>query len=158
MPDIIERGAMIWPKAIGIDATILGVSFLKYTAKEERIIDPFCGYGTVLAVANYMDIHALGIDISSRRCRRALTRSVKAEIECIPIVRRKLLGVHEPMIYNELLPSPIWEEKLSEGNEKYWVNTDTGEPSRSPPKGRRSKLLGIVSDSSDHDGDGEGRS
>ena len=60
VPDIIERGEMIWPKAIGIDATILGLGFLKYVAQESRVIDPFCGYGTVLAAANYMDMHALG--------------------------------------------------------------------------------------------------
>jgi SAM-dependent methyltransferase len=112
VPDIIERGEMIWPKAIGMDATILGVSFLKWVAKANRIIDPFCGYGTVLAAANYMGLHAVGVDISPRRCRRALTRSVAHEIESIPVVRRKLLGMQEPMVYRPYDPNENISSKL----------------------------------------------
>lgn len=54
---------MLWPKGIGIDATILGISFLKYVANATKVIDPFCGYGTVLAVANYMSLDAIGNSI-----------------------------------------------------------------------------------------------
>jgi hypothetical protein len=33
--------------------------------------DPFCGYGTVLAVANALGLDSLGVDLSARMCRRA---------------------------------------------------------------------------------------
>jgi DNA modification methylase len=35
------------------------------------VVDPFCGHGTVLAVANAMGFDALGIDLSVRQCRAA---------------------------------------------------------------------------------------
>jgi len=37
------------------------------------VIDPFCGQGTVLAVANEMGMDALGVELSRKRCRTALT-------------------------------------------------------------------------------------
>jgi len=60
---------MTWPKAIGLDACIVGMSFLKNAARVDTVIDPFCGQGTVLAVANYMGLNAIGVEISSKRSR-----------------------------------------------------------------------------------------
>jgi tRNA G10 N-methylase Trm11 len=39
-------------------------------------VDPFCGYGTVLAVANALGLDAVGVDLSARMCARARTLSV----------------------------------------------------------------------------------
>ena len=36
------------------------------------VIDPFCGQGTVLAVANELGMDALGVELSRKRCRQAL--------------------------------------------------------------------------------------
>jgi SAM-dependent methyltransferase len=35
------------------------------------IVDPFCGFGTVLAVANLLGLDAVGVDLSARMCRKA---------------------------------------------------------------------------------------
>ena len=35
------------------------------------VVDPFCGHGTALAVANAFGFHAIGIDTSARQCRAA---------------------------------------------------------------------------------------
>jgi tRNA G10 N-methylase Trm11 len=35
------------------------------------VVDPFCGRGTVLAVANAMGFDALGVDLGAKRCRAA---------------------------------------------------------------------------------------
>jgi hypothetical protein len=37
----------------------------------DTIIDPFCGYGSVLAIANEAGLHSVGVDKSRTRCRRA---------------------------------------------------------------------------------------
>ena len=36
-----------------------------------RILDPFCGEGSVLAAANALGIDAVGVDSSRKRCRHA---------------------------------------------------------------------------------------
>jgi hypothetical protein len=35
------------------------------------IVDPFCGFGTVLAVANLLGLDSIGVDVSARMCRKA---------------------------------------------------------------------------------------
>jgi tRNA G10 N-methylase Trm11 len=35
------------------------------------VVDPFCGQGTVLAVANTLGLAAIGVDRNSRACRAA---------------------------------------------------------------------------------------
>ena len=44
-----------------------------------RIIDPFCGVGTVLAVANRLGLPAIGVERSVRRCALARDLSVGDE-------------------------------------------------------------------------------
>lgn len=36
-----------------------------------EVCDPFCGTGTVLAAANSLGLHALGVELSSKRARHA---------------------------------------------------------------------------------------
>jgi hypothetical protein len=43
------------------------------------IVDPFCGFGTVLAVANALGLHSIGVDISARMCRKAGSLVVSSE-------------------------------------------------------------------------------
>jgi hypothetical protein len=35
------------------------------------IVDPFCGFGTVLAVANVLGLDSIGVDLSARMCRKS---------------------------------------------------------------------------------------
>jgi tRNA G10 N-methylase Trm11 len=35
------------------------------------VVDPFCGLGSVLAVANSMGLDAIGVEIVAKRARRA---------------------------------------------------------------------------------------
>jgi hypothetical protein len=41
------------------------------TTPTRTIVDPFCGFGTVLAVANLLGLHSVGVDLSARMCRKA---------------------------------------------------------------------------------------
>ena len=71
-PDVLpDPGAMPWSKAMGVNACVSACRFVSAASHAEQVIDPFCGRGTVLAVANAMGLDALGVDISARRCRAA---------------------------------------------------------------------------------------
>jgi hypothetical protein len=70
-PDVFPRGEMIWNRAIGINAALVGVSFLKYICQTNCLVDPFCGCGTVLAVANACGLNGIGCELSQKRCRKA---------------------------------------------------------------------------------------
>ena len=45
---------MLWPRGIGLDAAYMGLTFLREVAQVRHVLDPFCGVGTVLAMANAM--------------------------------------------------------------------------------------------------------
>ena len=93
VPDVIDRGLMNWPNAIGLEACILCIAFLKYVANSNLIYNPFCGRGTVVAVANYFGIRCIGIEILPKRCRKCLTKNMSTFIESIPEDVLQRLGV-----------------------------------------------------------------
>ncbi len=68
--DVISRGDITYANGFGIDAVKLVIEFLK-KHKIKTVIDPFVGSGTVAAVANAMGLHAVGIDIDKKQCKKA---------------------------------------------------------------------------------------
>ena len=80
IPDIIvDAGRQPWVRAMGIRAAAHAVRFARDEARAERIIDPFCGVGTVLAVANRLGLPAIGVERSVRRCALARELEVGAD-------------------------------------------------------------------------------
>ena len=159
---------MIWPKAVGVDAAILGLSFLKYSAPNATlIVDPFCGYGTILAAANYFKLNSFGIDLSLKRCKKAVSRSLHEEIESVPIVRRKLLGARgdEVAVYvpyraksrtlgARAIEDTDWKESVDETTQQlFWLNAKTSERTFVRPL---SLLRSDNGDSGEGDDDGNG--
>lgn len=72
IPDlIVDPGRQPWVRAMGIRAAAHAVRFVREVAQASTIFDPFCGVGTVLAVANHLGINALGVDRSPKRCEKA---------------------------------------------------------------------------------------
>jgi hypothetical protein len=69
------RGAARW----GVSACRVACRFLLEETTSRVVVDPFCGRGTVLAVANAMGLDALGVDISAKRCRAARALEVDAK-------------------------------------------------------------------------------
>jgi hypothetical protein len=65
-------------KAMGVAACLDACRFVMRATACHTIVDPFCGFGTVLAVANALGLDAVGVDLSSRMCRRA--RSLQIDI------------------------------------------------------------------------------
>ncbi len=72
IPDVItDAGRQPWVRAMGIRAAAHAVRFARDQVKAGVVLDPFCGVGTVLAVANALGLDALGVDRSTRRCELA---------------------------------------------------------------------------------------
>ena len=70
--DVIpDAGFMPWSKAMGVHACVAACTYLRDETSTTTVVDPFCGNGTALAVANAMGFDAIGIDLSPRRCRAA---------------------------------------------------------------------------------------
>jgi tRNA G10 N-methylase Trm11 len=53
--------------------------FVLNETSTRTIVDPFCGWGTVLAVANARGMDAIGVDLSARMCKRARRLSVMVD-------------------------------------------------------------------------------
>jgi tRNA G10 N-methylase Trm11 len=80
LPDIItDAGRQPWVRAMGIRAAAHAVRFAREQAGATLIFDPFCGVGTVLAVANALGLDALGVEKSRKRCEQARLLTVRAD-------------------------------------------------------------------------------
>jgi hypothetical protein len=73
-PDVMADGGFKpGVKAMGAGACALACRYIRDQTSTRTVVDPFCGYGTVLAVANALGMDAIGVDLSARMCRRART-------------------------------------------------------------------------------------
>ena len=64
-PDVITTGPMIYNNAMGMNACTFAVQFIKDHSDAKMIVDPFCGQGSVLAVAESMGFDTIGVEILS---------------------------------------------------------------------------------------------
>jgi len=73
-PEVLaDAGFMPWSRAMGVDACRLACRFLVENTSTRVVVDPFCGKGTVLAVANETGLDAIGVELSAKRCSAART-------------------------------------------------------------------------------------
>ncbi|HEY4184454.1 MAG TPA: SAM-dependent methyltransferase [Polyangia bacterium] len=80
--DVIpDAGFMPGKKSMGVNACLDACRFVRAETTTRTIVDPFCGLGTVLAVANALGLSAVGVDLSPRMCRRA--RALRLELGAI---------------------------------------------------------------------------
>jgi hypothetical protein len=76
-PDVLPRlGAMTWPRAMGIAACEATCEFLIAHTPCRTVVDPFCGVGSMLAVANAYGLDAVGVELSAKRAARARTLTI----------------------------------------------------------------------------------
>ena len=72
VPDVIvDAGRLTWARAMGMRACSDAVRFARDCTPTTTIADPFCGVGTVPAVANALGLAAIGVERSKKRCERA---------------------------------------------------------------------------------------
>lgn len=80
LPDVIvDAGRQPWVRAMGVRAAGHAVRFAKEQVGAQVVFDPFCGVGTVLAVANTLGLHALGVEKSRKRCEQARALTLHAD-------------------------------------------------------------------------------
>jgi hypothetical protein len=71
-PDVLPRlGEMPWARAMGVEACEAVVDFLLRFTPCRMVVDPFCGVGTMLAVANRRGLDAVGVELSAKRAEKA---------------------------------------------------------------------------------------
>lgn len=79
-PDLLpDGGFQPGVKAMGVLACVDACRFVIGETTTRTIVDPFCGWGTVLAVANALGLNAIGIDLSARMCKRARRLAVTVD-------------------------------------------------------------------------------
>lgn len=72
IPDVIpEAGPQKWIRAMGVGAAAHAVRFARDQVGARVVFDPFCGVGTVLAVANALGLDAVGVERSRKRAELA---------------------------------------------------------------------------------------
>lgn len=65
----------VFLSGMGFNATLHALRFLK-RGGVRHVCDPFCGKGSVLAVANYIGMDATGVEIATSRARQAAALQV----------------------------------------------------------------------------------
>lgn len=80
IPDVItDAGRALWVRAMGIRAAAHAVRFARDQAGARVIVDPFCGVGTVPAVANALGLAAVGVELSRKRAEQAAQAVVRPD-------------------------------------------------------------------------------
>lgn len=79
-PDILPTaGQTTWTRGMGIEACRAACRFIAEHTKTRTVVDPFCGHGTALAVANELGLDAIGVELGRKRAKVARALSTADE-------------------------------------------------------------------------------
>lgn len=70
-PDVIHAGRMEYKNAIGANASRFAMEFFGRKTDTETVLNPYCGSGSVLKIANEYGFRAIGIDNDREQCEYA---------------------------------------------------------------------------------------
>ncbi|WP_224368598.1 site-specific DNA-methyltransferase [Hyalangium versicolor] len=71
-PDVLPHaGEVTWTRGMGTQACLTACRFILEHTATRTVVDPFCGHGTVLAVANALGLDAVGVELSRKRAKKA---------------------------------------------------------------------------------------
>jgi DNA methylase len=72
IPDVLpQTGDVTWTRGMGVDACRAACEFILSSTDSHTVVDPFCGHGTVLAVANSLGLNGIGVELVARRVQKA---------------------------------------------------------------------------------------
>ena len=66
-----QRGRSSWSRGLGLEVCRQICRYLLKETTTRKVVAPFCGEGLLLAVANQMGLHAVGIELSRKRAEKA---------------------------------------------------------------------------------------
>lgn len=70
--DVLPKaGEVTWTRGMGLEACRKACDFILSHTSTRTVVDPFCGHGTVLAVANDLGMNAIGVELGAKRARKA---------------------------------------------------------------------------------------
>jgi hypothetical protein len=71
-PDVLpDLGEKTWQRGMGLEACMLAAKFIAEQTTTTTVVNPFCGEGSMLAVANAYNLSAIGIERSPKRAAKA---------------------------------------------------------------------------------------
>ena len=68
---LAAQGELTWVRAVGLDPCRLACRWILEETTTRTVVDPFCGVGTALAVANELGMDAIGVELNQKRARKA---------------------------------------------------------------------------------------
>jgi len=74
-----DAGEVTWTRGMGVQACLVACRFVLEHTQSRTVVDPFCGHGTVLAVANALGLDAVGVELSRKRAQKARALRVIAQ-------------------------------------------------------------------------------
>jgi len=72
-------GPVTWTRGMGVKVCEAAVKFVIQHTNTRTLVNPFCGHGTLLAVANEMGLDAIGVELGRKRAEKALALSIPRE-------------------------------------------------------------------------------
>lgn len=78
MDVIDDAGPTTWTRGMGARACRVACEAVVQHSSARTILDPFCGHGTVLAIANSLGLDAIGVEIGRRRAKKARALTLEA--------------------------------------------------------------------------------
>jgi hypothetical protein len=76
-----EAGEVTWTRGMGVQACLAACRFIQEHTPTRTVVDPFCGHGTVLAVANALGLDAVGVELSRKRAKKARALRLSPEFD-----------------------------------------------------------------------------
>ena len=74
---IVDGGTSTWSRGMGQESCRIACRYVLDSTPTRTVVDPFCGQGMVLAVANALGLDAVGVELNRKRAQRARNLTVE---------------------------------------------------------------------------------